>query len=209
MTPIEQRAADAVLKLGSQERWEFAAFLAAPTGPLIEIRTVMRSDGVDPSLDVLQKAGNGQLVCHHNHVSQESLSSADWRGLVRIFNETWAYCEDGTRYYGRVLDINGVERVLRRNYLGLAARAETHLTNLLNAQGHLEAYTLGPFFGKEMLNRAMLLRDLVEYKFDWGTTAIPPPVPNGLTPLKHHAGHYGPLLATEIDQVAAAIAPAL
>jgi hypothetical protein len=50
LTQFEQPIAAAVLKLGSQQRWEFAAFLAAPMGPLIEIRTVMRPDGVDPSL---------------------------------------------------------------------------------------------------------------------------------------------------------------
>jgi hypothetical protein len=149
------------------------------------------------------------MVCHHNHLSHESLSSADWRGLVRIFNETWAYCEDGTQYYGRVLDINGVERVLRRNYQALESKAETDLSTILVAQGHPEAVTLAAFFRKEVLNRAMLLRDMVAYEFDWGTTNVPPVTLAGLPPLTSHAGHYGHTLAAEIDQVAAGIAPTL
>lgn len=204
--PAEQRAVDAILKLSQAVECEFAAFLTEPKGPLIEIRTALRPDGVDPSVDVLQKAGNGYLVCHHNHVSQESLSGADWRGLARIFNETWAYCADGTRYYGRVLDVNGVERILRRNYERLQTKAEDELFQLLMAQGHPEAVTLGPFFGKEVMCRAMLRRHFVAYEVDWGTTHVQPPAPNGLPQLTQHAGHYGRSLAAQIDQVAATIA---
>ena len=189
--------------------WEFAAFLESPCGPCIEIRTKINPGGADPSLDVLQKRGSGQLVCHHNHLSHESLSSADWHGLAQLFNETWAQCVDGTRYYGRVLDVEGVERVLSTKYVALEGRAETDLFNLLDMQGHPEALSIAAHFRKEVVNRALLICGLVEYEFDWGTNHVSPPSPQGLPQLAHHVGHYGRLLAAQVDQVAQAMAPSL
>jgi hypothetical protein len=206
---IEQTVADAVVRLGTLQGWEFGAFLESPSGPCIEIRTTLNPRGADPSLDVRQGKGSGQLVCHHNHLSHESLSSADWRGLAQIFNETWAHCADETRYYGRVLDAEKVERVLNEKYEAIEIRAENDLVQILATQRQSEALSIAAHFRKEVINRALHIRGMVEYSFEWGTANILPPAPNGLPALTLNVGHYGRLFAATFDQVALALAPAL
>ena len=209
LTQFEKPIVDAVVSMGVCQGWEFAAYLETSKGPLIEIRTLMRRDGADPSVDVLQKAGNGKLVCHHNHLSQESLSSADWRGLAQIFDETWAHCEDGTQYYGRVIDICNVERILRTNYEAVESSAETKLFKILNAKNNPRATDLAGLFRKDVLNRAMCEREMVVYDVSWGTKNIPSCAVQNFPKLLNPVGSYGTSLIKDIDEAAKIVAATL
>jgi hypothetical protein len=151
LTTFETPIAAAVVTLGSQQNWEFAAYLEAPTGPLVEIRTLMRDDGADPSQDVHAKAATGaSIVVHHNHLSQESLSFPDWYGLATTFDETFAHCADGTIYRGRVLDCCQIKRIISGSALTVEQNAETHLFTLLNARNGPYPAELAHFFRKEV-----------------------------------------------------------
>jgi hypothetical protein len=63
--------------------------LEGTDGPQIgTLFTSRRVDGVDLREDVVQRAReHGSVIVHHNHLSQESLSDTDWRGLIEVFAE--------------------------------------------------------------------------------------------------------------------------
>lgn len=46
--PYEDPLAAAVISLGAQTRWEFAAFLESPDGPLVEMRTSQQGVSAEP-----------------------------------------------------------------------------------------------------------------------------------------------------------------
>jgi hypothetical protein len=131
-------------------------------GPLLELVTDDLDDRADPRQATLDFIGQGgRPILHHNHLSQESLSFADWNGACDYFDEVFAHCADGTLYWGRVLDRPKVKALLDR-----AVAIETDAMNdlfqiLLNA-GEAEASELSTFFRKEVANRAMALIDAVE-----------------------------------------------
>ena len=208
LTAIEKIYAKVVVDLGLSTQWEFAAFLHSSIGPLIELRSLGQDDGADPSQDVLRFAGNGKLVVHHNHLSQESLSLADWLGLARIFDQTWAHCADGSVYYGRVLDPCRVERILRSTS-GPEARASAELCKILISAGHPNAVDLADMFRKETLNRAMLSLGIVDYGYLWGSASVVPYVRVGGHAPLGPVGSLGPPISTEIDQAATNLAPTL
>jgi hypothetical protein len=171
LTKLEKQVAEALVSLAEVRSWEFAAFLETADGPLIEIRTLMRRDGADPSEDVHSRADQGaQIVVHHNHLTQESLSDADWKGLTELFSETFAHCSDGTMYWGRAKDKDAVRKVMETPSL------ENDATNLLcqMIRSDPDSSTVGAFFRKEILNRAMRVRGIVDYEYAWGSTnALP------------------------------------
>lgn len=193
LTSFEFPIASSVERLGTANSWEFAAFLESPTGPLIEIKTMMLDDRCDPSSDVHNAATNGKLiVVHHNHLSQESLSFPDWCGLSKIFDETFAHCADGTVYWGRVRDKKTVLSIIQGTAQTVQMNAETELFKLLN--GGPNAVDLASFFRKEVVNRAMLQRGIVEYEYSWGTGSTLPYVRPGSPPCPCPAGICGAAL---------------
>lgn len=203
LTPFEVPIANAVVHLGSLKEWEFAAFLEAPTGPLIEMRTLMLPHGADPSQDVLNHARKGQLVCHHNHLSQESLSSADWNGLLDVFAETWAHCEDGSQYRGAVLDPVQVSKIIQTTYQCCEMNAMNTLVSTLVAHGVADANPLGEFFRKDVVNRAMDLRGFVTYETLWGTNTTT----RSAAQLGMPVGFAGRAINAHLDAAAQALAP--
>lgn len=214
LTDFETSIAAEVVSLGTQQDWEFAAFLEAPKdGPpkdgLIEMRTLRVTDRADPSMDVHLKAKMGaKIVVHHNHLSQESLSFADWRGLSSIFEETFAHCADGTIYWGRVLDRCAVEKMLRCKTQAVEVSAENLLFAILGqTTWSASATDLACFFRKEVVNRAMRICKYVEYEFAWGTTNITAPslINQSTLPFKT-AGGLGAQLDTLIDKAAIKLA---
>lgn len=207
LTALEQAVADAVVQLGSARNWEFAGFLKSPSGPVIEFITRMKDDRADPSSDVVaaQKAGAAILV-HHNHLTQESLSSADWNGLVHIFDESFAHCADGTAYWGRALDRPGV--------IGVLAKYQTHQMNAANflfaaLQNGPQAADLGSFFSKEVVNQAMRVRKFVDYEVEWGSGSAIPYSRAGASPPIPPAGIIGSAIAPRIAAAAQQLAPSM
>ena len=210
LTLFESPIADAVVKLGSLQKWEFAAYLSSPNGPLVEIRTLMRDDGADPSYDVWDLVKkNTPIVVHHNHLSQESLSHADWMGLTCGFDEIFAHCEDGTTYWGRVLACPCVIKRVLQKYTTIETCAENNLFAILNALNGPNAANLAHFFRKEVVNRAMGIRNFVEYEYSWGTHNIPPYVHVNAVPAHGSAGILGAGLNGYIDQAAQILAHTL
>ena len=200
--PIEQ----AVVSLGIAQSWEFAGYLETPLGPLIEIRTLMRQDGADPSQSVIDAAAGNKLVVHHNHLSQESLSVPDWNGLATLFDEAFAHSADGKTYWGRVVDHQTVVRLIRTSPL---CEDQNILFSILLAANVNDPTGLAFFFRKEVFNRAMKLRGFVEYEYTWGTQNVTPLGRPVSSPAYPPAGIAGVQIDHFIDQAAAAMAPQL
>jgi hypothetical protein len=211
LTAFEGTIANAVVSLGISHDWEFGAYLITPVGPLIEIRCLMRDDSADPSQDVHSLANAGaQIVVHHVHLSQESLSIPDWNGLVTLFSETFAHCADGTRYWGRVVDRAWVEKIVHCDAQRVEMNAQNHLFSILNGTTFNSiGANAAQFFRKEVVNRAMRLRGFVEYEYSWGSKAVPPHVRQGYPAPPSSAGILGTSLEVHIDQAASLLAPTL
>jgi hypothetical protein len=214
LTTFEIPIADAVIIFGLLKQWEFAAYLNTPNGPLIEMRCLMRDDCADPSQNVRSIAETGtQIVVHHNHLSQESLSFPDWNGLATLFDETFAHCADGTRYWGRVLNRPCVEKVIHCAAQTVEMNAENHLFSTLNNVPNQANHPMTPaflahFFRKEVVNRAMRLRKFVDYEYSWGMQNIIPYFRPGQT-APGPVGILGTVLEVYIDQAANVLAPTL
>ena len=200
MLEFERPIAVAVVELGLLKNWEFAAFLATPAGPLIEFVTRMTDDGADPSGDVGEvMKRTGKVVVHHNHLSQESLSFPDWTGLTEIAAETFAHCADGTTYWGRVLDMASVQRLLY-HATAIEIAGENSLFELLQSQP--EGVLVSAFFRKEVINRAMRLKGYVEYEVDWGTQHVLPRLRSGGSAAPGPAGVMGRAFDAQIQEAA-------
>ncbi|GBR19619.1 hypothetical protein [Asaia spathodeae] len=210
LTPFEITVADAVVELGNLKGWEFAAFLEAPSGPLLEFITRMLPGGADPSNDILSRtAPENRVVIHHNHLSQESLSFPDWTGLTVFAEQTFAHCADDTCYWGKVINETEVNNVLSKAQT-VEISAETFLFDILNNIDFspLSAELAG-FFRKEVVNRAMKLRGYVEYEFFWGSRAVNPPPSSGRPAQTWSAGTSGSCICTRIDEAATQLASIL
>lgn len=209
LTPVEARCAKIVVRRGSSNTWEYAAFLASPVGPLLELKTDRQVDRADPSPAVV--ASGLPIVLHHNHLSQESLSSADWFGLSSLFDETFAHCVEGTTYWGRVLDRSKVHAILRAAQ-SHEMNAQNEVTRALSNR-HLPVAIVGELaqmFRKDVLNRAMRLRSFVEYEVAWGALAGPAPVvPRGSPSAPGPVGKWGSIILPDLDLAAVQLAPSL
>ncbi|MCL6654834.1 hypothetical protein A6R70_21355 [Agrobacterium rubi] len=207
LTTFEQPIAAAVVRLGTVNFWEFAGFLETPTGPLIEIRTLMRDDACDPSPDVHVSADRGNhIIVHHNHLTQQSLSFPDWDGLGTIFSETFAHCADGTVYWGKVVSRSDVLRV-RANGHRVEIDSENTLFALLGHRPH--AANVAHFFRREVANRAMRIRGFVDYEHCWGSGSTLPYFRPGQPTHGTPAGVLGKLIDQQIDVAAQTIASGL
>ena len=203
---FEVPIAEAVVDFGTAVGWEFAAFLKAPQGPLIEMRSQAQPDGADPSGDVKLLAAAGvPVVVHHNHLSQESLSGPDWFGLCELFSETFAHCADGTVYWGQAIDHPSIRASTTGSNDVPAMNA---LFSILDAAGVSDAADLSGFFRKEVLNRAMLVRGFVKYGYSWGNQPVNPR-PGPGSPQTGPAGITGASIDHLIDRAAAQLAPSL
>jgi len=173
LSSLEKEVASAVVLLGQSQNWEFAAYIDVSSGSLIELITRMTSAAADPSGDVHKRIQSGaSVIVHHNHLSQESLSSADWNGLVSSFDETFAHRADGTTYWGRVRNDDAVGRVIS-NYQRHEMNAQNYLSQRLCAQSCPYSSELGCFFRKEVINQAMKTRCFVDYEVSWGSQPFP------------------------------------
>ncbi|MFJ5367078.1 hypothetical protein ACIPR9_18490 [Pectobacterium punjabense] len=176
LTQFEKEFIDKMVLAGEKTEWEFAAFLETPDGPLIELISRMQDNGADPSLDVHNKAKTLRtIVTHHNHLRDKSLGCADWYGTATIFHEIYAHCSDGTIYYGHVIDVNRIKNLGNRLKGDLLEEAEKHLTKELNANffhpclNKFDNPIIASFFDREVLNRALRIKCLVDYGCQWGT----------------------------------------
>ena len=204
LTYKEKVIANAVVELGVSQGWEFAAYLKAPDGDLIEFITRMEDDGADPSSDVKKLAKDvNTVVVHHNHLSQESLSVADWRGVNCIFNEIFAHSSDGTIYYGKVLNKSRLKEITEGEYNKIVNKGENNLFNLLNDDGlELELEIISSFFRKEVVNRAMALKKIVEYEYSWGVGESLPYNKSGNKTIQKPGGNLGDCFNKYINDAA-------
>lgn len=211
LTQFEQPIALHVVRTGTVNGWEYAAFLESPAGPLVEVYTSMNPQCVTLSPKVLRAINAGTpIVVHHNHLSQESLSDDDWSGLCTKFAETFAHCADGTIYWGRVINQLEVQRVI-------AGPGETNAMNKLFSviQGHPDPrFAQHPaiaqiafFYRKEVLNRAMHCCGFVDYGASWGASNIQPTSPN--PSIVGSAGLVGSVWDQLFDDAATSLAPTL
>ncbi|WP_127341497.1 hypothetical protein [Enterobacter roggenkampii] len=187
-------------------KWEFAAYFDQSSGSLIELITKAKDDQAEPSLDVILKALKGdQIVVHHNHLSQESLSKADWNGANRLFNEIFAHCTDGTKYWGKVISFENVAKIILE-YVYYSTEADNALVKVL--QNHsLDHLSTSGLFTKEIINRAMKIKQFVEYEYVWGTQNLNLPY-NVSIPYQYtdSIGHYGKAIDSYIDNAAVILA---
>ena len=172
MRPFEAHFASMVTMHGQSTGWEYAAFLESPDGPLLEIVTEKSSTQANPGQPVKAAANNGALVVvHHNHISGESLSSQDWLGLITLqFAETHAHVDDGTHYWGRVLDANAVNAVFApgKNLDVTVENAFLHSANNRHPPNNNATIDVG-FYRKHVIALAMRDRKYVEYEYCWGS----------------------------------------
>lgn len=167
MTDLEQITALLLVEAGECARWEYSASLHCPKGPLLEFSTEKLENQANPSSALLDSISNRpNFVLHHNHLSGESLSFADWRGASVYFNEIYAHCNDGTSYYGRVLNKKKVLSVIKNKKDFIEMNAENHLFNYTNN------IQLDAFFRKEVICRALKIRGYVEYEYLWGAKRV-------------------------------------
>ena len=205
---MKKNIANDLVKLGVMQDWEFAAFLETKDGPLIEIRTTRSPSSAEPSLNVTNLASSHPLVCHHNHLSHESLSFADWNGLTDIFKETWTHCLDGTKYFGKVLQKRKVKEIIDTKRQSLLMNAQNQLTPLLISKSEPNSAILETFFCKEVVSRAMKQCGLVMYAVDWGTDMSCNLNINGKK-YPRNAGLYGTTYDADIDSAASVLARTL
>lgn len=166
MTNLEQKTALLLVEAGESARWEYSASFQCSTGPLLEFSTERLDNQANPSPSILTEIqGCPNSVLHHNHLSGESLSFDDWRGASCYFNEIFAHCNDGTLYYGKVLDAEKVLSVVN-NKIFMETTAENCLFRFTNTP------QLDAFFRKEVICRALKIRGYVEYEYSWGTGPI-------------------------------------
>jgi len=205
LTTLETETVKEILSQAEDHGWEFAGFLESPNGPSLGIHTSRRPDGVDPPEQVVTRARQtGNILVHHNHLSQESLSDVDWMGMVELFSEMFAHCADGTMYWGRAKDKAALGRVLEFR-VALELRAINSLVALIRYADANSSY-IADFFRKEILNRAMRIRGIVEYEYRWGAgDAVPP----GARAAARPAHEWGKRFDSAIDTVAVELAQAL
>ncbi len=167
MTDLEQKTALLLIEAGESARWEYSASLHCPKGPLLEFSTEKLENQANPSSSLLDSISSyPEIVLHHNHLSGESLSFADWRGASQYFNEIYAHCNDGTSYYGRVLNKEKMLSVINNKITLIEVKAENHLFNYTNNT------EFDAFFRKEVICRALKIRGYVEYGYSWGAKQI-------------------------------------
>lgn len=203
ITAFEQRVAETILTSADEQLQEYAALLEGAEGPLIRMFASGCADRVDLSEDVLKRVKqHGGVIVHHNHLSQESLSDADWTGLIEAYAETFAHCADGTIYWGRVLDQEATAKVIANGFVEWAAIDK--LNKLV--ESHPDYPSIGTFFCKEVTNRAMRIRGFVEYEYSWGSEHV---LPHGARSGGAPANVWGRHFNVPIDEAAKILAPTL
>jgi hypothetical protein len=165
LTVLEIKTAEIVVYAGESTLWEYSASLESPNGPLLEIRTEKLPERANPSQSLIDDSSSyPDYVLHHNHLSGESLSFADWYGASTHFNEIFAHCNDNTYYYGKVINKDAL--LSKLNYLSVDL--ETLAENSLNSHmPDMYIQAIG-FFRKEVICRALKLRGYVDYEYKWG-----------------------------------------
>lgn len=167
MSDLEEKTAHLLVEAGENARWEYSASLQCPQGPLIEFRTEKLDNQANPSASVLDNMCEWpNFVLHHNHLSGQSLSFADWRGTSMFFNEIYAHCNDGTVYYGRVLNKDKVLYIIDNIKDQIEVGSENILFKYTNNN------QLSSFFRKEVICRALKIKGYVEYGYIWGGLSI-------------------------------------
>jgi len=167
MSPLEEKTAHLLVEAGENAHWEYSASLQCPQGPLLEFRTEKLDNQANPSTSVLDKMSQWpNFVLHHNHLSGQSLSFADWRGVSMFFNEIYAHCNDGTVYYGRVLDKVKVLHIIDNLKDDIEVKSENILFKYTNNN------ELASFFRKEVICRYLKIKGYVEYGYFWGNLSI-------------------------------------
>jgi hypothetical protein len=209
LSTFEAPFAASVIAKGTAGSVEYAAYLETPVGPLLELVTEGLDDRAGPTqITIAFTDAGGRAVLHHNHLSQESLSFADWNGASVMFDEVFAHCADGTVYWGRVIDAQKVADFVNRA-IAIETEAENCLFSILlplDEPGPMERAT---FFRKEVANRAMALTGAVEYAYAWGTANVAPYHRVHELPGPGPAGQLGAELDARLDQAARALAPRL
>ena len=203
LTSFEQGVAEAILSSADERPWEYAALLEGADGPQIGMFTSERADGVDLGDDVVKRAKeHGGVIVHHNHLSQESLSDDDWRGLIEVYAETFAHCADGTIYWGHAEDREAIAKVISSGSVEWAAI--NGLSRLI--EFHPDYPSIGTFFRKEVINRAMRIRGYVEYEYVWGSKNV---LPHGPRAGGAPANVWGKDLNVHINEAARTLATTL
>jgi hypothetical protein len=210
LTQFEVSLVQELVILGTTNNWEYATLLTSADGPSINgLQTSMRTDAVALTPEFLHSLPQPRsIIIHHNHLSQESLSDADWLGLNNFFLETFAHCEDGTIYWGQVINNFDVSRVLE-NYGLHECNASTILCNIMMGKGfyHNTLTDEATFFRKEIINRAMRIAGFVAYEFSWGVKSCAPST-NGPW-IQCSVGSLGLKINDFIDLAAAELAKSL
>ncbi len=209
LTPFERPYADQLVAEGTKNTYEYACFIETATGPVLELVTDGKDDQANPTQITQDFIDNGgRPILHHNHLSQESLSFADWRGASEKFDEVFAHCADGTVYWGRVLDQAKMADILSRAN-DVEVEAMTGLFKLLATADGRGADELSSFFRKEVVNRAMVLAGVVDYAYAWSADASMPYRRATESAAIGPAGQLGKILNGFIDQAAEQLAPRL
>jgi hypothetical protein len=160
----ESGCADTLRAYGMMTRVEWMAALDIDQSTVVAFRTDRRPDSTDP--DAAMRAhwdGGGSLIIHHNHPSDESLSSADWRVLIDYpVPEIFAHTIDGSIFYGALLDRDGATAALA-NYDDAGIAAEAVIINALPTPP--EVLGLANLLRKHTVALALAQKGCVDYQF--------------------------------------------
>ena len=89
----ENEIVSAIMAFSAVREWEFSAALDNKTFELEYFGTQMVKDKSEFPSSINYLAKSKAITIHHNHLSKQSLSWADWRGLtIANCHETFAHC---------------------------------------------------------------------------------------------------------------------
>lgn len=169
LSRAEQSSADALRTLGLISSWEWMAAFDLDQTRLITFRTDRhpRGTGWDQHLQDHWTAG-GRCIVHHNHPSGESLSDRDWLALANHpVTEIFAHTEDGSIFYGRLLDTASAPTALA-NWQAATNAADTALMSELAGTPNLLELT--EQLSKHLVGEALSSKGIVLYAHEFGPT---------------------------------------
>jgi hypothetical protein len=167
LSHAEQRSAVALNCLGLISGWEWLAAFDSNRTELLTFRTDRDPRRTNWDQELLDHwAAGGRCIVHHNHPSGESLSDADWLALVRYpLDEIFAHAEDGSIFYGRLLDAAAAPAALA-NWVAATNAADAAFMAALT--GVPDVLTITEQLSKHLVGEALSTRGVALYAHELG-----------------------------------------
>ncbi|MDD5587049.1 MAG: hypothetical protein PHY92_08880 [Alphaproteobacteria bacterium] len=169
LSQLENNVVSAIKGFSAIKTWEFSAAIKNKE-MLLYFGTQMIKDASELPCHVNEMAKNGvEITVHHNHLSNESLSWADWHGLAEIgYYETFAHAANGIIYWGQVINKDAVMNCYS-NRTTIDNALQRVLPSVIVDRGFGRAYEdwANSFFEKHVLAESLKAKGYVNYDVDW------------------------------------------